>query len=83
MLAATQGCVFLDSPPAQTCLYSVTRKRFIDIQDYYSRRGLPSNWYSDDQLVAAGGDLDGTLDFYEVHAYPDWEVRHSCIRGHT
>jgi len=26
-------------------------------------------WYADDELVAAGGDKDGTLDFYMVHYY--------------
>jgi len=27
------------------------------------------NYYSDSQLIAAGGDLDGTLNFYSVHYY--------------
>jgi len=27
------------------------------------------NYYSDDRLIAAGGDADGTLDFYSVHYY--------------
>jgi tRNA pseudouridine-54 N-methylase len=27
------------------------------------------NYYRDDRLIAAGGDKDGTLDFYEVHYY--------------
>ena len=30
------------------------------------------NWYTDARLVAAGGDPLGTLDFYQVHSYPDW-----------
>ncbi len=29
------------------------------------------NYYRDDRLVAAGGDADGTLDFYTVHYY-EW-----------
>jgi hypothetical protein len=29
------------------------------------------NYYSDSRLIAAGGDLKGTLDFYSVHYY-DW-----------
>ncbi len=29
------------------------------------------NYYRDDRLVAAGGDADGTLDFYNVHYY-EW-----------
>lgn len=28
------------------------------------------NYYSDAELIAAGGDTDGTLDFYMVHYYP-------------
>lgn len=27
------------------------------------------NYYRDDRLIAAGGDADGTLDFYQVHYY--------------
>jgi hypothetical protein len=27
------------------------------------------NWYTDEALKAAGGDADGTLDFYQVHYY--------------
>ena len=30
------------------------------------------NLYSDDALVSAGGDADGTLDFYQAHTYPVW-----------
>lgn len=45
-----------------------------DAQKYFSSKGLPAAWYSDAALIAAGGHLDGTLDFLEVHAYPDWEV---------
>ena len=29
------------------------------------------NLYRDDRLIAAGGDNDGTLDFYMIHYYPD------------
>lgn len=29
------------------------------------------NYYTDDRLIAAGGDPDGTLDYYTVHYY-DW-----------
>lgn len=29
------------------------------------------NYYGDDRLIAAGGDPDGTLDFYQVHFYPE------------
>ena len=33
--------------------------------------GNSKNYYSDAELVSAGGDQDGTLDFYMVHYY-DW-----------
>lgn len=29
--------------------------------------------YSDENLIAAGGDNDGYLDFYMVHYYPEWQ----------
>ena len=29
-----------------------------------------TNYYRDDRLIAAGGDPQGTLDFYQVHYYP-------------
>ncbi|HKK66740.1 MAG TPA: discoidin domain-containing protein [Bacteroidales bacterium] len=33
--------------------------------------GSFSNDYTDAKLIAAGGDIDGTLDFYMVHYYPE------------
>ncbi len=33
--------------------------------------GFNVNYYSDSALIAAGGDPDGTLDFYQIHYY-DW-----------
>ncbi|MGA3245223.1 MAG: CBM35 domain-containing protein [Bacteroidota bacterium] len=30
------------------------------------------NYYSDDRLIAIGGDPKGTLDFYSVHYYDNW-----------
>lgn len=35
-----------------------------DIGNFY-------NYYRDDRLIEAGGDPDGTLDFYQVHYYPE------------
>ncbi|MBI5959777.1 MAG: discoidin domain-containing protein, partial [Chloroflexi bacterium] len=34
--------------------------------------GSMMNYYRDDRLIEAGGDPDGTLDFYQVHYYPEW-----------
>lgn len=40
--------------------------------DRLSQAGQPDmNYYADARLVAAGGDPDGTLDFYSVHYY-EW-----------
>lgn len=36
-----------------------------------STAGANKNYYRNDRLIAAGGDLDGTLDYYTVHYY-DW-----------
>ncbi|MBI5928802.1 MAG: discoidin domain-containing protein [Chloroflexi bacterium] len=30
------------------------------------------NYYTDERLIEAGGDPDGTLDFYTVHYYPEY-----------
>jgi hypothetical protein len=32
----------------------------------------PYLYYSDASLIEAGGDKKGTLDFYQVHGYPEW-----------
>lgn len=37
--------------------------------DQTGNRGEHRNYYSDDALIAAGGDPDGYLDFYTVHYY--------------
>lgn len=38
----------------------------------YSALAGNTNEYRDDRLIAAGGDVQGTLDFYTVHYY-DWD----------
>ena len=40
------------------------------------------NLYSDAALVAAGGDEDGTLDFYQVHSYPNWQDPRDEFNSH-
>lgn len=30
-----------------------------------------TNYYRDDRLIAAGGDQEGVLDFYQIHYYPE------------
>jgi hypothetical protein len=42
-----------------------------NIQVCTDKNGL-MNYYRDDRLVKAGGDPLGTLDFYEVHYYPEY-----------
>lgn len=36
------------------------------------------NYYSDSRLIAAGGDVDGILDFYSVHYY-DWGITSTSL----
>jgi hypothetical protein len=35
-------------------------------------KGEFKNYYSDQELIRAGGDPNGTLDLYQVHYYPRW-----------
>ena len=37
--------------------------------DRLTRQAAPRNYYTDARLIEAGGDPDGTLDFYTVHYY--------------
>jgi hypothetical protein len=39
------------------------------IEEFYPGDINNYNYYSDERLIAAGGDPDGTLDFYTVHYY--------------
>ncbi len=39
------------------------------VNKYYSPSATNTNFYRDDRLINAGGDTDGTLDFYTVHYY--------------
>lgn len=39
------------------------------------------NYYTDSELIAAGGDSDGTLDFYQVHYY-DWMSNDISVMHH-
>ncbi|MBN1299943.1 MAG: T9SS type A sorting domain-containing protein [Melioribacteraceae bacterium] len=45
-----------------------------EIADHYRKTSALAyqNYYSDERLINAGGDQEGTLDFYSVHYY-DWE----------
>jgi hypothetical protein len=45
----------------------------VETQNYLNALAAQSNYnyYTDERLVAAGGDPDGTLDFYTVHYY-EW-----------
>jgi len=47
--------------------------------DYCSNASGKTNYYSDSQLVAAGGKTNGTLDFYEVHYYTSNGASDSCF----
>lgn len=44
--------------------------------------GDGTNYYRDDRLIAAGGDDDGTLDFYTVHYY-DWDDKSPFVKPYS
>jgi hypothetical protein len=39
-------------------------------------QNAPRNYYSDDQLIAAGGVSQGTVDLFQAHSYPLWGHPH-------
>ena len=51
------------------------------MSDVYTNNATYKNYYSDEELIAAGGDADGTLDFYQVHYY-DWMSEDNSIMHH-
>lgn len=60
----TAGAIHREHPEAIVSNGSWSFKASSDIGSY-------KNYYSDDELIAAGSDTLGTLDFYMVHYY-DW-----------
>jgi len=67
------GAIHRAAPGAKvtTAAHSLpyTSDAALHIQAY---RKPAKNLYSDAFLISAGGDPDGTLDFYQAHTYPDW-----------
>lgn len=53
---------------ADSIIYNTDRAG-LKLQDW---KPAARNLYKDSALIAAGGDPLGTLDFYQVHSYPDW-----------
>lgn len=53
---------------ADSIIYNTDRAG-LKLQDW---KPAARNLYKDSALVAAGNDPLGTLDFYQVHSYPDW-----------
>lgn len=60
----TAGAIHRTIPSAQVSTGVWSFRALTDIEGN-------TNYYSDARLIAAGGDTDGTLDFYQVHYYPD------------
>ncbi|RED95282.1 discoidin domain-containing protein [Marinoscillum furvescens] len=58
------GAIHREVPGAQVSNGSWSFKASSDVGPGFK------NYYSDERLIAAGGDPDGTLDFYQVHYYP-------------
>lgn len=63
------GAIRRTDPGAQVTTGTHTFHQISDV--YTPQNPLYMNYYRDDRLVAAGGDEDGTLDFYTVHFYGD------------
>ncbi len=59
----TAGAIHRTVPTAQVSSGAANFDTMTDIEGH-------TNFYRDDRLIAAGGDLLGTLDFYQVHYYP-------------
>ena len=59
------GAIHREDPNAQVCNGCWNIMALSDQGDFH-------NYYSDAELIAAGGDSLGTLDFYQVHYYPRW-----------
>lgn len=59
------GAIHRESPDALVTTGSWNMQVMCDRGDFH-------NFYSDAELIAAGGDTLGTLDFYQVHYYPRW-----------
>jgi len=58
------GAVHRRAPQAMVSTGVWNMRAMTDVDGFF-------NYYRDDRLIAAGGDPDGTLDFYQVHFYPD------------
>ncbi|MBN2305228.1 MAG: discoidin domain-containing protein, partial [Anaerolineae bacterium] len=58
------GAIHRTDPGAKVTNGSWNMRVLTDIGDFY-------NYYTDERLIEAGGDPDGTLDFYQVHFYPE------------
>ena len=60
----TAGAIHRTVPTAQVSNGAANFETMTDIEGH-------TNYYRDDRLIAVGGDPLGTLDFYQVHYYPD------------
>ena len=60
----TAGAIHRADPEAKVSNGSWNIMVLSDVGDF-------TNHYTDEKLIAAGGDTDGTLDFYMVHYYPE------------
>ena len=58
------GAIHKTDPNAKVSNGSWAAPALMNYNDY-------QNYYSDDKLIASGGDEKGTLDFYMFHYYPD------------
>jgi hypothetical protein len=69
------GAIHREVPTALVSNGSWNMRASSDVGNFF-------NYYSDDRLIAAGGDEDGILDFVQVHFYPQWESNDSSPFHH-
>lgn len=72
----TAGAIKRTDPAALVTNGSWSFRASSDVGSYF-------NYYRDDRLIAAGGDPDGTLDFYTVHYYEHFGEAQSPFHRHV
>ncbi|NME71894.1 PKD domain-containing protein [Flammeovirga aprica] len=73
------GAIHRVDPEAQVT--NGTWSMYAGTDIYNSQNPIYKNYYSDEELIAAGGDSLGTLDFYQMHYY-DWMNNEISVMHH-
>ena len=79
----TAGAIHAADPSAKVTLGSYSMQFLTDRQIDDQWGNQEQNFYSDEALVAAGGDPAGVLDFYSVHYYTHHTVAYCPFAQHS